>query len=359
MKIASKNYKYHIFAWLGLAVYEVASVAVVTENFGNLESYLLHYLVNMFLFYIHSIFTLPKWVKTNKINYLMLSISILAQVIVYLLISYEVDVFIGKRSPSFFGPSGLNGQFLLSSIWRAIYFMVFATTYFLFVRFKESREKMSVLEKLNSQQEINKRQTDLELADARNAYLRAQVNPHFLLNTLTFLYNKSHKNEPRTAEAVFYLSKLLRYLINSDRGPALSAIGAEIEQVENLFQLSRVKEEEIFVEFNYSESIEDLRIIPLVLLSLAENMIKHGNLSDKQFPGIISLIQKEGKLILSTTNLINTGINDSGIHSGLDNIAQRLKHNYGSEVSINYGKIAKNYYYVEVILPLEHKLFTT
>ncbi|KQM68205.1 hypothetical protein ASE74_24190 [Pedobacter sp. Leaf216] len=58
-------------------------------------------------------------------------------------------------------------------------------------------------------------------------------------------------------------------------------------------QLSRIRQTAIFIEFSYDSDIEQIHTIPLLLLSLTENMIKHGNLSQPSDPGRISLKLKQ------------------------------------------------------------------
>lgn len=194
------------------------------------------------------------------------------------------------------------------------------------------------MEKEAIKKELEEKQVAIELADAKNSYLKAQINPHFLFNTLTYIYNSTHKSEPRAAEAVRYLSKLMRYALECEHGPDIMNLEAEILQVENLLQLSRIKQPDLYIDFHYDEGIEEIKIIPLVLLSLTENMVKHGNLSVSTDPGKIDIYLNNGVFTIITRNLVNTGLNDTGFHTGLNNIKQRLLHTYGTNASITYGQ---------------------
>jgi len=348
------SYRYHFIYAAIFCLYEVASVAVVTGSVGRIRNYLCHYLINLFLFYVHSGFTLPKISKLDNFRKLLTFLILSFQILIYLVISYLLDAVLGEKTISIYNMLKMNWSFVFSTVWRAIYFMVFATTYYYFQRYRQQQKRNLEYERFIGREEVSKKQLELELADAKNAYLRAQVNPHFLMNTLTFIYNKTYKSEPHSAQAVFYLSKLLRHVIKAENGPQKTRLEGEIEQAENLLQLCRIKDNEIFVDFEYNQQIEEIEIIPLVLLSLVENMVKHGNLSDPEHPGRISLTIFRNELIIKTANLINTGINDTGLHTGLKNISQRLAHNYQRAANLKYYKTENNYFIAQVKLPLEH-----
>lgn len=349
-----KTYKWHIFAWLFFAVYESTSVAVVTGHFADPKGYLFHYPVNILLFYIHAMVTLPAGYQTGKPNFMLLLFTTSGLLISYIVISYYVDYF--------FLPSKESGQirnfdfshgFVLSTLWRGIYFMSFATTYFYVRLFIDQRQITDDLEKEAIRSNLSEKELEVELADSKNAYLIAQINPHFLFNTLTFIYDRIMNSSPEAGKAVLNLSKMMRYAIESDHGPEKITLLPEIKQVENLIELCRIRKSEQYIHFDYQEETAQLKIIPLVLLSLAENMVKHGNLSDPDNPAQISVRLISGYLQISTDNLQNTGINDTGFHTGLDNIKKRLKHTYGNDATFRSGTKYGNRFSVVITLPIE------
>lgn len=245
-------------------------------------------------------------------------------------------------------------KFIFGTIWRGIYFIIFATAYYFLKSYIAQKDRTAELEKNAAEKMISEKQALVELADARNANLKSQINPHFLFNTLTYIHNSTRKSEPRSAEAVRHLAKLMRYAIECEHGPELMPLEAEIRQVEHLLQLSRIKQPNLFIDFSYDEGVEKTAIIPLVLLSLTENMVKHGNLSLSANPGRINLVLADGLLKIETMNLINTGLNDSGFHTGLKNIEKRLFHTYGDRSVISYG-MQDAYFNVQISIRLSER----
>ncbi|MFW0717788.1 sensor histidine kinase [Pedobacter sp. N23S346] len=351
MKNWLKHYQWHIISWLIFIIYEYLLVAQVLDINEPLLVYCIHYVINISLFYIHSDFTLNKSLAGHKPDYFKLMALIITEICAFTFISYLADQVIPRsNTPINLISMVIDWKFVFGALWRGIYFILFATAYYFVKRYIHQKQLTAALEKEAIKKELEEKQIAIELSDAKNSYLKAQINPHFLFNTLTYIYNSTHKSEPRAAEAVRYLSKLMRYALECEHGPNIMNLEAEILQVENLLQLTRIKQPDLYINFHYDNGIEQTKIIPLVLLTLTENMVKHGNLSMPDDPGKIDLNLNDGLFTIKTANLINTGLNDTGFHTGLNNIKQRLLHNYGNSAEITYG--IKNEYF-QVLIKIE------
>lgn len=354
MKNWLKTNRWHILGWLIFIVYENLVVALTVKSPLPLSVYITHYAINIGLFYFH-------WSMLRRLlpeaghGRLLLFPLILSEIIVYLLLS-NLASHLTPTPAKAISLAGMvsNWKFVFATVWRGVYFMLFSTAYYFFSEYARQRGRTAELEREAAMKIMREKQTMLELAEARNANLKSQINPHFLFNTLTYIYNSTHKTEPRSAEAVRYLTKLMRYALECEHGPELMPLEAEIRQVEHLLQLSRIKQPSLFVDFSYDEQVEKTAIIPLVLLSLTENMVKHGNLSIPTDPGRINLAINEGLLTIETVNLINTGLNDSGFHTGLKNIEKRLSHTYGERSEISYG-MKDDYFNVQISIRLSER----
>lgn len=352
MKNWLKHYQWHIISWLIFIIYEYLLVAQVLDINEPLLVYCIHYVINISLFYIHSDFILNKSLAGHKPDYFRLMALIITEICAFTFISYLADQVIPRsNTPINLISMVIDWKFVFGALWRGIYFILFATAYYFVKRYVHQKQLTAALEKEAINKELEEKQIAIELSDAKNSYLKAQINPHFLFNTLTYIYNSTHKSEPRAAEAVRYLSKLMRYALECEHGPNIMNLEAEILQVENLLQLTRIKQPDLYINFHYDNGIEQTKIIPLVLLTLTENMVKHGNLSNADKPGRIDLNIAHGLFTIKTINLINTGLNDTGFHTGLNNIKQRLLHNYGNSAEITYG-IKDEYFQVLIKIEL-------
>ncbi|ALL05601.1 hypothetical protein AQ505_08910 [Pedobacter sp. PACM 27299] len=86
----------------------------------------------------------------------------------------------------------------------------------------------------------------------------------------------------------------------------------------------------------------------MVLLTLTENIYKHGDLTEPLAPAQITISFQKDTLIINTRNFINTGLKPPGFNSGLENIRLRLLHTYGDRAELKYEKEPDNYFKVTV-----------
>ncbi|GGH01633.1 sensor histidine kinase [Pedobacter zeae] len=353
MKNWLKNYRWHIIAWATFILYEHIIISLVLDVNAHILKYLIHYIINITLFYVHAELVLGKGLKPKKPAYLRIIILTIVEIFLHTVTAYLADRSLSKTIILSIGKlTVIDWKYMFITAWRGIYFLLFSTAYYFIKSYIHQKQRTVELEKEAIEEMLKQKQITLELANAKNAYLKAQINPHFLFNTLTYIYNSTHKSEPRAAEAVRYLSKLMRYALECEHGPEIMPLEAEIRQVENLLQLCRVKQPDLYIDFIYDQKTESTEVIPLLLLTLTENMVKHGNLSQPDDPGKIVVKVEKGRFSIQTTNLINTGLNDTGFHTGLENIRQRLFHTYAGRAEISSGPKG-NYFEVLIIINLQ------
>jgi LytS/YehU family sensor histidine kinase len=160
-------------------------------------------------------------------------------------------------------------------------------------------------------------------------FLKAQVNPHFLFNTLNNLYSVAQKNnDDETAEGISKLSGMMRFMLydtNTDEIP----LSKELEYIGNFIELQKLRYEkgELDMQFELLINSSNMRIAPLILIPFVENAFKHS-----YRPGGTSVIKlnvtaQSGILYFNVMNNIGKNaaedINESGV--GLENVKSRLR----------------------------------
>lgn len=107
-------------------------------------------------------------------------------------------------------------------------------------------------------------------------FLRAQINPHFLFNTLNNLYGLARKKSDHTADAILMLSKIMRFMLYDCRAPRI-AVADEAKVIRDYIELEKLRYNER-LKVQYEEHIEPPGgfIAPLLLLPFVENSFKHG-----------------------------------------------------------------------------------
>jgi two-component system LytT family sensor kinase len=347
--------KIHLLVWAVFIIYETAVIGLIFKNFGNPLTYAIHYAVIIFFFYFHSNLVLPWALQNKEYSWWRVPIGTIICLSGYILFQFLADVFlISLHILQNVKGESLDYQFILKNLYRGIYFIGFSTGYFFLKKHIKSNKERERLEQQHLNNIIKQQRTEQELSKAQNAFLRAQINPHFLFNTLDFIYHNISTEASKASEAIIILSKMMRYAVDSDKAEAFILFDEEIEQVENLLYLYQLrKNHELAIELNYTPEVRNIRIIPFVLLTLVENMIKHGELGLANHTALINIYIDEKNFCIETDNLVNQIQNYTGSHTGLKNIETRLKYAYGDQLTfLNYTD-DRNHFIIKLNIPIE------
>jgi hypothetical protein len=155
--------------------------------------------------------------------------------------------------------------------------------------------------------------------------LRAQVQPHFLFNTLNNMYYEAYLDSPRTALLIERLSEIMRYFVDQSNQETVP-LATEVQFLDNYIELEKIRirpEPEIGFEKRFDAGTP---IPPMLLMTFVENIFKHGVDKISGCNQIaISLIQQKGYLYFSTRNTINRHAGQ-GMPGGLGlaNLRKRL-----------------------------------
>jgi LytS/YehU family sensor histidine kinase len=159
---------------------------------------------------------------------------------------------------------------------------------------------------------------------AELAYLKSQVNPHFLFNTLNNIYSLAYKQSPETPDAIMKLSLLMRYMLY-ESNDTLVNLEKEVEHIHNFIDLQKLRlREQTSIKFNMQGNPEGKRIAPMMLMTLVENAFKHGLVSKNEIGIIFNLVIQDDRLLFSTINNISTHKKREYGGIGLQNLRQRL-----------------------------------
>lgn len=168
--------------------------------------------------------------------------------------------------------------------------------------------------------------------EAEVQFLRSQINPHFLFNTLNNIYALAVAGSPQTAPMLMRLSKLLRYAIYTAQQPTV-ALEDEIAQIRELLTLYLLRSEEaVNISFTTEGLMSGQSVEPMILFSLVENCLKHSDIAYNPVGFVaITLEAQVDKLIFRTSNSKDdtNRQKDTTGGVGLHNIRQRLALRYG------------------------------
>lgn len=172
------------------------------------------------------------------------------------------------------------------------------------------------------------RQTEKEKLNAELSYLKAQVNPHFLFNTLNSIYSLAIEKSDNAAPAVAKLSSMMRYVI-SDSAKDFVPLDKEIEHINSYIDLQKIRfGNNVKIIYEVTGNLIGKKIAPLILIPFIENAFKYGvnaeensviniavSLPDND---ILTMNVTNNKVLIQTPDLEKTG-------TGIINAKNRLQ----------------------------------
>lgn len=173
-------------------------------------------------------------------------------------------------------------------------------------------------------------QTQLQLKEQELKFLKMQIHPHFLFNTLNTLYGFSLKKSEHTPEMILKLSSLLDYILYQVDNPLVS-LRAEIQHIKDYISLEKLRfQEGLQINFLSDISDDEIKIAPMLLLPFVENAFKHGSHDNGVLQVNLQLKIDSKKLFFSVENSSKKKEkSDNGI--GLSNLKKRLEMLYKND----------------------------
>ena len=190
--------------------------------------------------------------------------------------------------------------------------------------------------------------------EAELAWLKNQINPHFLFNTLNNISSLTQIDPDAAQDAIAQLSDLLRYAMYETNKNTVPIQG-EVEFMRNYISLMELRcndKTEVTTTFDVQQNME---IAPLLFISLIENAFKHGVSSSRPSKIDIRLLQNENELVFNcdNTNYPKDDADRSGSGIGLENTRRRLDLMYAGRYSWEQS-LEDNIYHVQIRIKIEN-----
>ena len=255
-----KAYRIEILYWILLALM-YPLVNCLTFFLHDAKIWWFLFLVNLFLlpaYIFYSVIIVRRFLFEKKyIWFFTLTILFLAiiQLLLFGIYSLIWD-FSNQIEQSYFTYS--LGTAVRESLWSVIYTLIAIGIYFI-KKALDERELLIALQKDSN--------------TFRLKYLRSQLNPHFLFNTLNSIYSLSMQKSDKTPDVVVKLADLMRYLIyecNEEKVP----LNKEIEFIRNYIEIEKIRYN-ADVRFTIEGNTDEIMIEPFLFISFIENGFKH------------------------------------------------------------------------------------
>ncbi len=331
----------HIMVWLFLiTLFTFVATAGFESTKGVYILFIGISLLNLAIFYLNLYVLIP--LTLDKRKFFLWMLGCLAIVIAFLAIKYGFTFYLyeisglkmmaGQKQMVFSEPE----KQLISTFVTNGFFVFLSTVYkFTVDWFFNEREKT----------ELEKQRLTSELA-----FLKSQINPHFLFNSLNNIYSLAYQKSDATPNAILKLSEIMRYMLYESNDSSV-ALEKEITYLNSFIELQKLRfKEEAYVVLEVEGQITDQKIVPLLLISFVENAFKHGIATDKDNPIHINISVLEENLLFTVKNKKNLQNKDQTGGIGMANVVRRLdltypekyklavenrEHDYFSELYLN------------------------
>lgn len=337
----NRNVLLHVSFWSVYISFFIYQISNRDEKFNLWDATgraAVHVIFNMSVAYLNYFVFLPRFLKRKKLGiYLM-------EFLVPFTILMAGRVFIQRYI--------VDGYTYQAHFFYGTFFVVQAVAGSLFIVIF-----VSLLRFVKDWFELEARRKELENEKliAELSFLKEQINPHFLFNTLNNLYYLAYSKSENTTEVIAKLSQMMRYMIYESNYPQVALV-KEIEYIENYISLERLRlSNQIPIELKLTGDPQGVTIAPLILITFLENAFKHGVNGNNPKAWVKVSIQLEGNKCTYTVenSKVNHVHSKSGEKSGigLQNVKRRLELSYHDRFTLDV-KDESDRYFVQLQLTL-------
>ncbi len=332
------------FTFFQLLHFFTAEEFIAREFLFSFRFYLLQSLLLCAVVYFNNLYLLPQLFQRKKYAayffFLVLWILLSSKTV-----EWFYDYFLNKY-PQFFNDAAQNisdmpytaALFLTGLFLFGFTMAKFANDYFL------REDAVKQMEKKQVESELN--------------FLKAQINPHFLFNTLNSIYSLALKKSDQTADVVLRLSDLLRYILyecNVDKIP----LAKEIQTINSYVELEKIRIAGTDrIRFTVSGDPEGILVAPLIWIAFVENAFKHG-MGSLAREGFVEMDMQISLGEVRFTCLNNyapakaaeTEVFQKSGGIGLDNLKKRLRLLYPDRHQLTVEEKSDTFYVELIIKP--------
>lgn len=311
------------------------------EPFFDSFIYALNYAgILAIMIYVHYYKLLPIYLKGNRLTYL-------GSTILMIIILGATYTLIDENLPfesEYADDEGDEWQYIVYDILLIILVLAVSSLYYFVEKWQQNIQKESLLKTEKLQAELN--------------FLKSQINPHFLFNTLNNIYSFAQTDNPKTAPMLERLSSILRFMVY-DCSEKQVELSKELQAVEDLLEIYKMKNSEQRNIHFVTEGIKRFHLVaPLIIVNFIENAFKHSDAVSNPdgFIHIQITVDENDHCLCNISNSIRKKVEANSPYQGvgLENVKKRLEMQYED----NYQLIEKkkeNNYHVYLQIPLERK----
>jgi hypothetical protein len=306
----------HLIFWLAVLAFYVLFFGRQTSNYVQTMFFVgLLMPVTIATTYLLNYYLVPRYLLRNRYGLFLLYFvyTLVASLFLELTIAMLTFLVMAGQNTRNMSPASIDIFFLLASLLVVVFLGVAVK---MLIHWRTARLDNEVLLR-------QKLETELK-------FLKVQLNPHFLFNTLNNLYYLASQKSDKAPQAILQLSEMLDYVIHQSQYPEVP-LPAELQQVDNYIELELLRYgDRVQVVKQVSGDPNPHTIGPMLLITLMENAFKHGVMNSTGSSWIrFNVACSQERVEVQVSNSRTPVVSGSGI--GLANLKSQLTHLYGEK----------------------------
>lgn len=327
----------HVIFWVATVGFHLFTKSGLIHRAGT-EHFIVESIVRngllAVLIYLNLLFLIPHFAQKGKlVVYALLLIGSLGG---YVLLKNAHDVYLygyvlnDPQAQYFFTNTYYNFSI-------ALFYLAFSVALSLSKEWYFQREQL--------------RQMEIAKLNAELDYLKAQINPHFVFNSINAIYFQIDRQNEAARKSLSNFSEMLRYQLYECNGAEID-IEKEISYIKSYVAMQQMRKDENYrIAFRETDDLKGFSICPLLLIPFVENAFKHVSNFANNNEIRIEMSRKENRFLLSVYNTKDDR-QMNGVHKGigLNNVKRRLELLYRDKHELTIDERADSF---EVILALQ------
>lgn len=279
---------------------------------------------------INYAFISPNTLSQNRIFSFIISVFFLF--IVFAGVRYfldEIVIYNITGQHNYFSQSRRFWYYIFDNSYYGLKAILFSSSLYLLFQYFENKERYHQLQFEHKKAELN--------------FLKTQLEPHFLFNTLNTFYTEIIDLQPSTAKDIHRLSELLRY-VTYEAQQDFMPLAKEVKFIEDYIYFHKKRfEENLHLDYRLEGQIGDQEIPSLVLVHFVENIFKHGVIDQEASPAKISITISNRSLYILTENKVSSVEKHSTLGIGRENLQRRLSAIYKEQYVLEHEEKEEMY----------------
>lgn len=328
--IGRKNTRWllHLLFWLAVLVFYTFFFGYKNVNYNITFSFIIVLLpVTIITTYFLNYILMPRYLFSKRYGKFLLYLiyTIIVSFYIEMVTVIGIFVLVAELNLEALHPSNTNALILIAGMYVVVFLGAGVK---LVNHYYKNQMEIQTLKK--------------EKVEAELKFLKAQLHPHFLFNTMNNLYSLTLEKSDKASDVVLKLSELLDYVLY-ECNAELVLLEKEIKQLENYIELEKLRYgERLHVSFSYSKSFSKITIPPMLFMTLLENSFKHGVSKTMKNTWIqIELQQLDTRLVFKIKNSSEKSKSSTPSVSGgigLKNLKNRLNLIYKDQYKLEINE---------------------